>query len=114
MSDGSACFVFADTIERESLEPGIERQILGTQESLMMVKVWFEDGAVGTLHRHPHAQICYVESGEFDVTVEGQTKRLAPGDCYNVTSDLEHGVRCLKAGALIDVFSPMRADFLEQ
>ncbi len=114
MSGSTAKFVFADGIARESVEPGIERQLLGIQDALMMVRVWFEEGAVGALHRHPHAQICYVESGEFDVTVEDQTERLVAGDCYNVTSNLEHGVRCVSAGVLLDVFSPMRADFLEQ
>jgi quercetin dioxygenase-like cupin family protein len=32
-------------------------------DNVMMVKVAFEKGAVGSLHSHYHTQISYVESG---------------------------------------------------
>ena len=37
---------------------------------------------------------------------------LVAGDCFYAGSDVLHGVRALEDGALIDVFTPVRKDFL--
>jgi len=37
-------------------------------------KIKFEKGAVGALHRHPHSQATYIESGVFDMTIDGVTR----------------------------------------
>ena len=55
-----------------------------------------------------------VESGEFDVHIDGVEKRLGPGDNAYVTPDLEHGAVCRKAGVLLDVSSPAHEDFLDE
>ena len=78
-----------------------------------MVKVKFEAGAVGKLHSHPHSQVTYVESGVFDMTIGAETKRIKTADGYYVKPHVMHGVVCIEPGVLIDVFSPMREDFLK-
>ena len=90
----------------------ITRQILGFNNQIMMVKVWFEEGAQGYIHSHFHSQVTYVESGEFDVTVGTETRTLVAGDCFFMEPNAEHGAICKCAGVLIDVFSPLREDFL--
>lgn len=92
--------------------PGITRQILGYDGQLMMVKVTFEKGAVGTVHEHYHSQATYVASGRFELTIGGEKRILEAGDGYYVAPDEPHGCVCLEAGILIDTFSPVRADFL--
>lgn len=98
----------------EGLGNGIKRQLFGYNDSIMMVRVQFEVGAVGDVHSHPHSQASYVESGEFDVFIDGVEKRLGPGDSFYVHPDLDHGAVCRKAGVLLDVFSPVREDFLNE
>ncbi len=96
----------------EPTEPGVKRKIMAYGEDLMVVRVVFETGAVGKAHTHPHRQASYVESGVFDVTINGRTSRLAAGDTFFVPSGLVHGVVAIEAGQLIDSFTPMRAEFL--
>mgnify|MGYP000470454696 FL=1 len=96
----------------EDLGDGIQRKIMAYNETMMLVKVQFLAGAVGALHQHPHTQASYVSQGVFDITIDGQTKRLRAGDVYFVPADLIHGAVCIEAGELIDVFTPMRADLL--
>ena len=79
----------------------------------MMVKVVFEEGAVGTMHEHYHSQATYVASGKFELTIGEEKRILEAGDGYYVAPDVLHGCMCLEAGILIDTFSPMRADFLK-
>jgi len=92
--------------------PGISRQLLGYGEALLMARVWFDKGAVGAVHQHHHAQLSYVESGEFEVDVGGQKQNLKTGDSFYIEPDKDHGVTCLAAGSILDLFSPLREDFL--
>ena len=105
-------FVSSADIEWEKLGGGVERKILGYDEMLMMVCVRFATGSVGTLHHHIHRQISYVESGVFEVTIDGEKNVLRKGDCFFVQPDLIHGVVALEQGVLVDIFSPCREDFL--
>lgn len=105
-------FLIGSETPIETVDEGITRQILGFNDQIMMVKVWFEEGSEGYLHDHFHSQVTYVAAGEFDVTVGNETRRLVEGDCFFMEPNIPHGAVCKKAGMLIDVFSPKREDFL--
>lgn len=105
-------FLIADDIAWESVDKGVERKILCHDDHLMMVCVRFEKGAVGLLHHHVHRQISYVESGLFEVSIDGHKKILKAGDSFLVAPHLVHGVIALEKGSLIDIFNPAREDFL--
>jgi quercetin dioxygenase-like cupin family protein len=97
----------------EIVAPGMRRKIMAWDERLMVVKVEFEKGAVGTLHQHHHSQITHVENGIFEVEIDGGKKVLTTGDAFYIPSNVMHGAVCLEAGVLIDIFSPMREDFID-
>ena len=96
-----------------NLGGGVTRRILSYDENLMSVEVSFETGAVGAEHTHPHTQCSYVLSGKFSYSVEGESVELNSGDSIVVPSGLRHGTVCLEKGVLLDIFTPMRADFLK-
>lgn len=98
----------------EKTGDGISRQITGYNTQLMVVKVKFEKGAVGYVHDHFHSQGSYVASGKFRITIDGKSEILETGDGFFVPPNAKHGAECLEAGILIDVFSPVREDFLKQ
>lgn len=110
----SAPFMFGDRTPQESVGDGLTRQLFGWDDAILMARVEFEAGAVGEVHAHMHSQVSYVESGEFDVVIDGVETRLGPGDSFYVQPNLAHGAVCRKPGVLIDVFSPVREDFLEE
>lgn len=111
-SNEGKAFINAGNIKWETVADGMERKILGYDDQVMMVLVRFEKGAIGALHHHVHRQISYVESGRFEVTIDGKKTILVQGDCFFVAPDLVHGVVALEKGTLVDVFTPHRADFL--
>lgn len=110
----SETFLIGSELKWEDAEPGVQRQVMGYDGQLMVVKVKFEKGAVGKPHTHYHTQSTYVASGKFEVTINGESKILEAGDGYYVAPDVLHGAVCLEAGVLIDTFSPMRATFIGQ
>ena len=106
--------LFATTADApwQEVAPGVHRQVLSHDENMMTVRVRFEKGAIGAMHQHPHTQVSLVESGLFEATIAGETRRLQPGDIYHVPPNALHGCVALEAGALVDVFTPRRDDFL--
>ena len=114
MNRQSKAFIFGAETPKESVGEGVTRQLFGYDDSILMARVEFEAGAEGYLHSHIHSQVAYVESGEFDVHIDGVEKRLGPGDSFYIAPNLMHGAVCRKPGVLIDVFSPVRDDFLEE
>ena len=72
-------FQFEAEMPWESAGEGVVRQIMGYNDNLMMVKVKFETGAIGTPHTHPHTQTTYVVCSSSRRTVK---RRL----CVRVTA----------------------------
>ncbi|MFN3754694.1 cupin domain-containing protein [Flavobacterium sp.] len=112
MSD-SAVFFENETTHWEVVEDKIQRQIGGFDDSIMMVNVRFEKGGIGALHHHHHAQVTHISEGRFEVIIGNEIRVLKKGDSFYIPSDVMHGVVCLEEGMLIDVFSPMREDFIK-
>ncbi|MCQ2127866.1 MAG: cupin domain-containing protein [Bacteroidaceae bacterium] len=108
----SAKFIFESETQWQPAGENVVRQIMGYNDDIMLVKVKFETGAVGTPHTHPHTQSTFVASGKFEFTVGGETKVVSAGDGLYMEPNVLHGCKCLEAGVLIDTFAPMRKDFL--
>ena len=106
-------FVFNKDVTATNCEPGVTRKILSYSEELMMCEIHFEKGAKGNFHSHDHLQITYIAQGSFEFTIDDETKIVNQGDSVYMPSGVRHGVTCLSEGILVDVFNPMRKDFLQ-
>ena len=100
------------TDDWEQLGPGLSRQILGWDNQIMMVKVKFEKGTIAGQHAHFHTQTTFCHSGKFEFTIDGKKHVIEAGDGLYIAPNLVHGALCLEAGVVLDVFSPVREDFL--
>ena len=105
-------FMESPRSEATDLGGGIYRTILGHDDKILMAKVWFDKGAVGDVHTHVHSQVTYILSGKFEVEIDGQKQVLEAGGNCLIPSMRPHGSVCLEAGVLLDIFSPVREDFL--
>jgi quercetin dioxygenase-like cupin family protein len=96
----------------EQIEAGIERQMI-VGEKLMICRLRFAPHVVTPAHDHPHEQITFVERGRVRFTI-GETQRTASaGDVLHFPSGSWHGATMLdEEVVLIDIFSPVREDFL--
>ena len=107
-------FVENKSIPSTDLGGGVTRKVLAYSKNLMTVELHFEKGAVGAPHSHPHEQIGYIISGKLVYQEEGQEdKILSTGDTYYVAPNVVHGVQILEETKLLDIFTPMREDFVK-
>jgi len=91
--------------------PGVVRRTLSTSESLMLIEVTFEKGAIVPLHSHPHEQIGYLASGRILFELGDERRELGPGDSWLVPPNVLHQVTALEFSLIVDVFSPPREEY---
>ena len=94
---------------------GVHLDSLAVGEKSMVTKMNYVKGNFATLHTHPHEQCGYVVSGEYRLIVEAHEKIdviLHPGDSDAIPGDTPHSFEVLEGGEVIDVFTPMREDYL--
>ena len=106
-------FAYNNEVTATPCEPGVPRKVLTYSEELMMCEITFEKGAKGNFHQHEHLQITYIAEGSFEFTIGNETRIVNKGDSVYMPSNVRHGVTCLGAGRLVDVFNPMRKDFIK-
>lgn len=103
---------FNENIELEPCGDGVERKILAYSDEMMCVENHFKKGAIGALHSHPHTQITYVVSGKFEFTVGEEKHIVKAGDALLKRNEVVHGCQCVEEGILLDIFNPMREEFV--
>lgn len=106
-------FIFDKNLEWEVVGDNVKRKIMGYDDKIMLVKVHFNKDGIGYKHEHHHSQVTYVESGIFEFSIGKQTKVVKGGDTVYIPPHVMHGAICKEEGVLIDVFSPIREDFME-
>lgn len=112
MEQKGKLWVFHQQTQPQSGGAGVIRRILAYDEGMMMVENTFEAGAVAAIHSHPHLQTAYIAEGVFTFEIAGQGRVVKKGDSVLLPGNVPHGVICHEAGVVLDVFTPMREDFL--
>lgn len=91
---------------------GIQRQMV-VGEHIMIVRFRFNPLLVTPEHTHPHEQMSIVVSGRVRFFIEGEERIASPGDVLHFPPNCLHGATMLdEEVVLIDIFSPIREDFL--
>lgn len=91
---------------------GVALDSLAVGEKSMVAKMNYIEGNFATLHQHPHEQSGYVISGKYRMVLDGQVYELNPGDSYAIPGNTPHSFEVLEGGEVIDVFTPIREDYL--
>ena len=106
--------MFRSNSEAEAIEmfPGVVRRTLNSGERTTLVEVVLDEGAVVPGHNHPHEQIGYVAKGRVRFDLDGEVRELTAGDGYLIPGGAAHEVTALDRSVCIDIFSPVREEYL--
>jgi quercetin dioxygenase-like cupin family protein len=86
------------------------RMIVGANASLAVVEL--QPNAVVPEHRHEHEQLGLCIRGSITFTIDGERRELGPGGTWRISSNLPHDAVAGPEGAsVVDIFSPVRADW---
>ena len=90
----------------------IQMKTLVHGEKTLMAKFRLEKGARLPEHHHPHEQTGYLISGRIDLTIGEATHTVAPGDSWCIPGDVPHSAAAIEDAVAVEVFSPVREDYL--
>lgn len=105
-------FWLASNSEPINALPGITRKVISAGERAMAVRFELAKGSAIPAHSHPHEQIGFVAAGKLRFTVGEETMLLEGGDGYAIPSNVTHAVEVIEDSVAIDVFSPVREEYL--
>ena len=92
--------------------PGIEQKTLVYGERTLMTEFLLKKGSRLPLHSHPHEQTGYLVHGCIRLLIGPEKHDVMPGDSWCIPSDVEHGAEILEDSVAVEVFSPVREDYL--
>jgi quercetin dioxygenase-like cupin family protein len=91
---------------------GVWRKTLVHGDHTLLSEFRLDAGAVIPVHKHPHEQTGYLVSGRLKFTIGEETMEAGPGDSWCLAGELEHGAEALEDSVVIEVFSPVREEYL--
>ena len=91
---------------------GIERKTLVHGENTLMTEFLLRKGAVLPRHAHPHEQTGYLVKGRIRLFIGTEDYEAQVGDSWCIPGGVEHGADTLEDSVAIEVFSPVRDDYV--
>lgn len=100
------------TADRRHLLEGVYLSSLVHGDKTLMGQFELAKGAAIPSHAHPHEQTGFLLSGKLRLKCESEVWEVEAGDSWCISGGLEHAVEVLQDATVIEVFSPVREDFL--
>lgn len=91
----------------------LQRKVHAFNDKLMLTEHHMAKGSVFPRHSHPHEQLAYLVSGHIRVCVGDYTFEGRAGDSFTVAGGIEHQVWAIEESVALDIFTPVREDYLE-
>ena len=100
-----------DEIALEKVTEVISRKIV-TGEREMLSQIYLKRGALVPMHKHESEQLTYVMQGALRFLVGGEEAIVREGEVRGLFAWIEHQVEALDDTLTLDIFSPIRHDWL--
>lgn len=92
--------------------PGLNIKTLVHGEKTSFTEMILKKGTLVPLHKHFHEQTGYMVKGKLLFNINGEEILAEAGDSWNIASNIEHSAEAIEDTLLIEVFSPVREDYL--
>jgi quercetin dioxygenase-like cupin family protein len=100
-----------DEIALEKITEMISQKIV-TGEREMLAQIYLKRGALVPMHSHESEQMTYILQGALKVVVDGEEMTVREGEVLHIPSRIPHQAEALEDTFELDVFSPIRTDWL--
>jgi quercetin dioxygenase-like cupin family protein len=100
-----------ENVPLETMSDVISRRIV-SGEKAMVAQVYLKKDAVVPLHHHESEQITYILEGALKFELDGREIVVHKGEVLVIPSNMPHRAVALEDTLDLDVFSPIRHDWL--
>lgn len=105
-------FCKKDSRKSRQMMEGIDMTTLVHGDKTLMARFEIAKGCTIPPHAHPHEQTGIMISGKVRFTVDGEKMDVEAGDSWCLPGNAEHSAEALEDSTIIEVFSPVREDYL--
>ena len=106
-------YVSWEAVPLEVMSDMISRKIV-TGEKAMVAQVFLKKDAVVPEHHHESEQITYILEGALKFEIEGKEIVVRKGEVLTIPSNVPHRAVALEDTVDLDIFSPIRTDWLSK
>jgi len=103
-----------DEGQKRQLLEGVHLKTLVHGEKTLMGEFSLAKGAEIPPHAHPHEQTGILISGKVRFKIGDELFEAEAGDSWCIPGGIEHAVEVLEGSVVLEVFSPVREDYLPQ
>jgi quercetin dioxygenase-like cupin family protein len=100
-----------DEIALEKVTEMISRKIVSGERE-MLAQIYLKRGALVPIHTHDSEQMTYILQGALRFLVDGEEIIVREGEVLHIPSRLPHQAEALEDTLELDVFSPVRAEWV--
>jgi len=100
-----------ESVPLEVMSDMISRKII-TGDKAMVAQVFLKKGAVVPEHHHESEQITYILEGALKFEIEGKVVVVRKGEVLSIPSNVPHRAVAMEDTLDLDIFSPIRIDWL--
>ncbi len=101
-----------DEIALEKVTEMISRKVVSGEKE-MLAQIYLKKGALVPMHEHESEQISYVLQGALKFLIDGEEFVIREGDVLHIPSMVPHQAEALEDTFELDVFSPIRRDWID-
>lgn len=101
-----------DEIALDKVTEMLSRKIVAGERE-MLVQVYVKRGCLVPRHAHESEQMTYVLQGALRFVVGGEEITVREGEVLHIPSGVEHQAEALEDTFELDVFSPVRMEWLD-
>ena len=112
MSQNTVSLYRWDELALEKVTEMISRKIV-TGEREMLAQIYLKKGALVPMHNHESEQMTYVLQGALKFLIAGEEITVREGEVLHIPSWVEHQAEALDDTFELDLFSPIRTDWLD-
>lgn len=99
------------TIEREQMNPEFARQVIHG-DNMTVARVYLKKGSIVPRHSHANEQIMLLLEGKLKFIFDDREVVVQPGQNLQIPGNEPHGVESLEDSVALDLFSPVREDWI--
>jgi quercetin dioxygenase-like cupin family protein len=100
-----------DSIAREPLGPTLSRQVIHT-DRMTVARLYLTKGAVVPRHSHENEQVTMLVKGKIVFRFDDGETIVEGGQTLQIPSNVPHMVEALEDSEALDLFSPVREDWV--
>jgi len=100
-----------DSVQLEVMSDLISRKVISGDKA-MVAQVFLKKDAVVPEHHHESEQITYIMEGALKFELEGKVVIVRKGEVLHIPSNVPHRAVALEDTLDVDIFAPIRTDWL--